>query len=161
LQSLGFDKRISTSQSTIKDLHVPQDSKKAAFFSIHKPGQGKWVRWGTVAALTLVAGLGAQWLVQKELSMINNDMVGVLIKVGAAIVWLGLWGLFAFWFVASPRWGEFMIMTESEMRKVAWPSRREVVSSTKVVIILTLALGVLLWIVDIGFIQLFKWVGIT
>ena len=146
-----------------KDLDVSHDAKKTGFFTIHKPGQGKWVRWGTVAALALVAGLGTQWLVVKQLSAVNtqNQMLDIVIKVGSAIVWLALWGLFAFWFVASPKWGEFMIMTESEMRKVSWPSRREVVSSTKVVIILTLALGVLLWIVDLGFIQLFKWVGIA
>jgi preprotein translocase subunit SecE len=139
-------------------LLVTQDAKKPGFFTIHKPGQGKWVRWGTVAAMALVAGLGAQWLVAKELAILSNDLLGILIKVGAVVVWLGLAALFTFWFVASPKWGEFMIMTESEMRKVSWPSRREVVSSTKVVIILTMALGVLLWIVDIGFIKLFQWI---
>ena len=140
---------------------MTQVAKKSGFFTIYKPGQGKWVRWGTVAALTLVAGFGAAWLVQKPLSRVNSDMYGIMIKATAAVVWLGLWALLAFWLVASPKWAEFMIMTESEMRKVSWPSRREVINSTKVVIILTLAMGVLLWIVDIGFIQLFKWVGIT
>jgi preprotein translocase subunit SecE len=137
---------------------VTQAVKKHGFFTIHKPGQGKWVRWGTVAAFTLVAGLGCDWLVEKELSMVDTQIksLDILIKVAAAIVWLGLWALFTFWFVASPKWGEFMIMTESEMRKVSWPSRREVVSSTKVVIILTMALGVLLWLVDIGFIKFFQ-----
>ena len=43
---------------------MTQDAKKSGFFTIHKPGQGKWVRWGTVAALTLVAGFGTAWLVQ-------------------------------------------------------------------------------------------------
>jgi preprotein translocase subunit SecE len=139
-------------------LNVTQDAKKTSFFSIHKPGQGKWVRWGTVAANTLVAGLGAQWLVAKELAVIDthNKTLDIMIRVAAAAIWLGLWALFTFWFVASPKWGEFMIMTESEMRKVTWPSRREVVSSTKVVIILTMAMGVLLWIVDIGFIKIFQ-----
>jgi len=142
---------------------VSQDAKKAGFFTIYKPGQGKWVRWGTVAALSIVAAAGAYWLASKALAAVdtNNKALDAVIQFGGAALWLGLWALFAFWFVSTPRWAEFLIMTESEMRKVSWPSRREVINSTKVVIILTLAMGVLLWIVDIGFIQLFKWIGIA
>jgi len=137
---------------------VTQEARKTGFFSIYKPGQGKWVRWGTVTGLAIVAGAGAFWLGTQQGQLAN---LGVIAQASAAAIWLAAWALFAFWFVSSPRWAEFMIMTESEMRKVSWPSRREVVNSTKVVIILTLAMGVLLWIVDIGFIQLFKWIGIA
>jgi len=56
---------------------------------------------------------------------------------------------------------EFMIMTESEMRKVTWPSRKEVISSTRIVILITLILGVLLALVDVGFVQLFHLIGLS
>jgi len=142
---------------------VAQDAKKG-FFTIHKPGQGKWVRWGTVAGFAIVAAGGAYWLAAKALvfdTQNQNKALEVAIQFGGAAVWLALWALFTFWFVSTPRWAEFLIMTESELRKVSWPSRREVINSTKVVIILTLAMGVLLWMVDIGFIKLFQWVGIA
>ena len=47
-------------------------------------------------------------------------------------------------------------MTESEMRKVTWPTRREVITSTKVVILMTLILAAILWLVDVGFKLLFE-----
>ncbi len=132
-------------------------SEKRPFFSIYKPGQGKWLRWGTVAGATLIAGMGAYWLWVTEKHIAPLD---VQWKALAVALWLIIWGLGTFRFVSSPKWGEFLIMTESEMRKVAWPSRREVINSTKVVILLTFGLGGLLWIVDVGFLGLFKWVGI-
>jgi len=137
---------------------VTQDARKAGFFTVYKPGQGKWVRWGTVAGLSIVAAAGAYWLGMQQGQVVE---AGPIVRALVAAGWLAAWALFTFWFVATPRWAEFMIMTESEMRKVSWPSRREVVNSTKVVIILTLAMGILLWLVDIGFIQLFKLIGIA
>jgi preprotein translocase subunit SecE len=132
-------------------------SEKRPFFSIYKPGQGKWLRWGTVAGLTLVVGMGAYWLwiTEKHIAPLDTQW-----KALAVAVWLLLWGFGTFHFVNSPKWGEFLIMTESEMRKVAWPSRREVINSTKVVIFLTFGLGGILWVVDLGFLSLFKWMGI-
>jgi preprotein translocase subunit SecE len=134
-------------------------AERRSFFSIYKPGQGKWMRWGTVSGAALVAGLGAFWLGYSEqhLATLKNAMLWQLTVAG---VWLLLWTWATFWFVNSPRYAEFLIMTESEMRKVAWPSRREVINSTKVVILLTFGLGVLLWFVDVGFLGLFGWMGI-
>ena len=128
------------------------------FFAIYKPGQGKWVRWGTVACAAIAALIGAIWLWVKEQHVGTLD---VQWKVLVLAIWLALWAFGAFYFVNTPKYGEFMIMTESEMRKVSWPSRREVINSTKVVIILTLVLGLLLWLVDVGFIKLFQLVGVA
>jgi preprotein translocase subunit SecE len=130
---------------------------KRPYFSIYKPGQGKWLRWGTVGAAALMSGLGAGWLGYYETHLATAGLLWQLVAVG---IWILLWAWITFWFVNSPKWAEFLIMTESEMRKVSWPSRREVVNSTKVVILLTFGLGGLLWIVDVGFLGLFKWVGI-
>jgi preprotein translocase subunit SecE len=132
-------------------------SQKHPFFSIYKPGQGKWLRWGTVAGGTLIAGMGAYWLwvTEKHIAPLDAEW-----KALAITIWLLLWALGIFRFVNSPKYGEFLIMTESEMRKVAWPSRREVINSTKVVVLLTFGLGGLLWIVDLAFLSLFKAMGI-
>ena len=130
--------------------------EKRSFFSIYKPGQGKWVRWGTVASLGIIFAFGAYWLSEQELA--DRD---VIVRASVAVVWLLLGGLVTFWAVNSPKLAEFMIMTESEMRKVAWPSRRETISSTKVVILLTVLLGLLLFVVDVGFSKFFIWMGIA
>jgi preprotein translocase subunit SecE len=143
-----------------KGTVVSNDGKsdKLAFFSIYKRGQGKWLRWGTVAALASVALMGAWWLWSKEIHVAQLNNLGKILVVA---IWMLVWALGTFRFVSSPKWGEFLIMTESEMRKVSWPSRREVINSTKVVILLTFGLGALLWLVDIGFIKLFQMIGIA
>ena len=135
-------------------------AEKRSFFKIYKPGQGKWVRWGTVAGMALVSVSGAYWLAGIELADVRSD-IKALVQAVVGAVWMILWAWLTFWLVNSPKYGEFMIMTESEMRKVSWPSRREVINSTKVVILLTVILGLLLFLVDVGFVKLFQWMGIS
>ena len=130
---------------------------KRGFFTIYKPGQGKWVRWGTVAGMALAAALGTYWIGYTEQSLAQ---AGKAWQFSAAILWILLWAWLTFWFVNSPKYGEFMIMTESEMRKVSWPSRKEVITSVKIVILLTLVMGVMLGLVDVGFIWFFRWLGL-
>ena len=132
--------------------------EKRSFFAIYKPGQGKWVRWGTVAGMGILAALGTYWVGYSDPNIAQLGRIG---QLSAAVVWVLLWVWVTFWFVNSPKYGEFMIMTESEMRKVSWPSRKEVVTSVKIVIILTLLMGVMLGLVDIGFIWLFRLLGLS
>ena len=126
------------------------------FFSIYKPGQGKWVRWGTVAGIAIVAFSGAYWIGHDELAV-----AGLPVQITAAVVWILIWAGVTFWSVNTPKLAEFMILTESEMKKVAWPERKEVVNWTKVIIVLTFLLGLLLYIVDFGFVALFQKIGIS
>jgi preprotein translocase subunit SecE len=128
----------------------------AGFFTLYKPGQGKWVRWSTVAAMAVIVAFGAKTLAVNDLA---DREVWVQAIAGTVFVLLG--ALLTWWLVNSPRLAEFMIMTESEMRKVSWPSRREVFSSTKIVIVLTLLLGLLLYLVDVAFLKFFIFLGIA
>ncbi|MCL2648481.1 MAG: preprotein translocase subunit SecE [Phycisphaerales bacterium] len=130
-------------------------TEKRSFFSIYKPGQGMYVRWGTVAGLGLVVLLGAWWLA-KELQGFNS----VPIQATGTMLWIALGAALTFWLVNKPSFVEFMIMTESEMRKVTWPTRKVTITSTRVVIFLTLLLGAILWLVDFGFKEFFQWCGI-
>jgi len=125
-----------------------------AIFDIYKSGQGKWVRWGTIVGLGILISAGMYWLGARVLVGIQQPLIR------AAIVTLfGALGSFGAFFVANhPRTAEFMIMTESEMRKVNWPSRQVVLSSTKVVIVLTLLFAFMLFIVDYGFVTFFSYI---
>jgi preprotein translocase subunit SecE len=131
--------------------------KRRNFFAIYKPGQGKYVRWGTVVGLAIVVGAGAFWLNYATDRLFTASAMTKAIVEGAFVL---LGGLATFMAVNRPRPAEFMIMTESEMRKVSWPTRQTVVNSTKVVIFLTLLLAVILWSVDSGFLKLFMWMKI-
>lgn len=71
---------------------------------------------------------------------------------GVAIGVLVIGGFLVLWFCyLSKRTGEFLIATEGEMKKVNWSSRREVFGSTWVVIIVSLAIGAILFVADLYF----------
>jgi preprotein translocase subunit SecE len=46
---------------------------------------------------------------------------------------------------------EFWQDTSSEMKKVTWPARQEIVNTTLVVLVTTIVFAVFLWICDQGF----------
>jgi preprotein translocase SecE subunit len=65
------------------------------------------------------------------------------------------------WFVAfSPRAGDFLIATDSEMKKVNWTTYKHVRGSTIVVIVAAFLIAGILFIVDLGFSSFFKAVGV-
>ena len=79
------------------------------------------------------------------------------ITAGVVIV---LFGLFTWWLMNKESIVDFMGATETEMRKVNWPTKKEIVGSTWVVIFGTLFITLILFIVDIGFFWLFSQIGI-
>ncbi len=122
--------------------------------TVYKPGQGKWVRWCTAAAVVLVVGLGLYWFLKK--TPMSTTPIWLQIVIGLV---LGVGGIvLALWIVNREKTAEFMILTESEMRKVNWPNTSTVVGQTKVVIVLTLIMAALLVVVDLMFFGLFHWI---
>ena len=51
---------------------------------------------------------------------------------------------------------QFLRESKAELKKVVLPSRDDVVSSVKVVIISTIIIAIILGLLDIGFTQLFR-----
>ncbi len=72
---------------------------------------------------------------------INNGNIIVIV-----LLLLGALGIFRL--VNSTRNADFLIETESELKKVDWSSREEVFGSTKVVIVITLVFLVFMFILD-------------
>ncbi len=52
--------------------------------------------------------------------------------------------------------GQFLRESRAELKKVVWPSRADVVSSVKVVIISTVIIAVVLGLLDFGFTEAFR-----
>ena len=100
------------------------------------------VRQATFIAIALVMGFGC-------LSLSNVLSVSdPAIKVGVP---LGLWVAFcwvAFRAVNYPRFADFLVSVESELEKVVWPGRKQVMQSTIVVIVTMLFMGMFLFGVD-------------
>ena len=117
-------------------------------FGLYKPTQGRLVRQATFVAVAVVAAFGA-------FSLSNGPLGGEQppVRIGVPLVaWLLLcW--FAFRAVNVSRFADFLIAVESELEKVVWPGRKQVMQSTVVVIVTMVFLGVFLSAVDFAW----KW----
>jgi len=126
--------------------------------TVYKRGQGTYTRLLTVAGVMVIAAVGAYKLSQKFAGyrLTWNPYV----RYGVPTLLLAGIGGLMFWLVNRPRSADFLIATEGEMKKVSWSSRKEVVGSTKVVIVTTFLLAAILFGVDLLFTFLFEWMGI-
>jgi preprotein translocase subunit SecE len=59
--------------------------------------------------------------------------------------------------INRPNIADFMIAGEGEMKKVSWSSRKEIVASTFIVIVVVIVMGVLLGVADLFFRVFFNW----
>ena len=93
-----------------------------------------------LAALIVIAGIaGFYWL---------NDASALL---RAAIVVLSVVGAGAVALASEPgqlAW-QFAVGTRAEVRKVVWPTRKETVQATLVVIVMVIIVGLYLWLLDV------------
>ena len=130
------------------------------FFEIYKIGQGYYTRiWSGVAYGVLVLWMAHFLYVKCE--MFGEGATTRYVQVGVAVATILGFGLVGYWALAlNRRVCDFLIATEGEMKKVNWTSRREIIGSTKVVIFVLLAMGALLFVVDIFFMVFFNWIGI-
>ena len=56
------------------------------------------------------------------------------------------------------RMRSFLTETRSEMKKVTFPSREEVVGTTIVVLVASVIFAVYLWVADLIILQVFEWI---
>lgn len=111
---------------------------------LYKPSQGRFVRQATFIAIALVVAFGCFSLSSGLLGSYQQPVrVGVPLAVWLLLCWI------AFRVVNVPRFADFLISVESEMEKVVWPGRKQVLQSTVVVIVTMLFLGAFLFSVDI------------
>jgi preprotein translocase SecE subunit len=129
-----------------------------------KPGQGRiarvsaYVGFGVIALFGAVAlhrlpGIGNKWFLGKDglasLPILGTDFTLRPIFFPAAGVFLGLMLAFHL-FINRPSPAEFLVETQGEMKRVSWPTRREWIGSTIVVLVLVTILSLFLYGVDSG-----------
>ena len=151
------------------------------FFHIYKKGQGYWTRMGTAAGAALITALTLSFLyhqmpvwtrplfdksekiadpVAKAAAAAQAITTAKNVTIGfCAALLLGV-ALLVFWLMNKPANADFMIQTDSEMKKVNWTSRKELMGSTKVVIIFMFLIAFLLFSFDIIFGYFFYLIGV-
>lgn len=134
--------------------------EKSGFFRIYKTGQGYWTRILTASGAGIIIIFVAEFCYSQLPILIpalreNRPVhMGVVIGIAAAL------SLLAFMIINKPRNADFLIATDSEMKKVNWTSRKELFGSTKVVIIFMFAITLFLFLFDIVFGYLFHVAGV-
>jgi preprotein translocase subunit SecE len=149
-------------------------SDGGGFFTIYKKGQGYWTRICTAAATILLLLLTVRFLwlqvpyiapwfmpaspTADQLTRGNQIaarvMLGVCAVAGGAIAWL-CWSL-----MNRPSNVDFLIATDSEMKKVNWTSKKELIGSTKVVIFFMFLIAIVLFVLDMYFTRVFYLAGV-
>jgi preprotein translocase subunit SecE len=116
---------------------------------MYKPAQGKRIRWTTFAVGCGLAAITGYWLSDtlQAYSVYLQYVLPLVIVIGISYL--------MFYVINRPQMADFLIATEGEMKKVSWSSRREVIGSTKVVIITTFTLATMLFVVDLLFQRFF------
>ncbi|MCO6437163.1 MAG: preprotein translocase subunit SecE [Phycisphaerae bacterium] len=130
-------------------------------FRQYKPQQGRTTRVGTLVSVMALAIWGGIWLQSQLRGFEGDNWWNMLITMGIPMFFVAaIFGL-TYWVVFANRpASDFLIATEGEMKKVNWSTRREIIGSTKVVILFTFLLAVLLFIVDLVFQWLFQTIGV-
>mgnify|MGYP001497134104 CR=1 FL=1 len=128
---------------------------------IYKKGQGYWVRLMSAIGFGLLVMMGVVWLWDQLSGVQVGSVEPVYIQGGVAVLTVAISGLIGYHLLGrKPKLVEFMIATEGEMRKVNWSTRREVVGSTILVILLTLFIALFCQVADLGFSAFFQWAGV-
>jgi len=120
-------------------------SSEPGFFHIYKKGQGKWTRMGTVLGGALVGAMTATFVYnQTNYRTIYNFELGYI----PCLVFCALYALLCYILMNNHTNVDFLIATDSEMKKVNWTTRAELWGSTKVIIIFMFIIAIFLFVVD-------------
>jgi preprotein translocase subunit SecE len=86
---------------------------------------------------------------------------GIYVQAAVAVGVIALFGMMIYrWVAVKPNSVDFLIATEGEMKKVNWPTRREVIGSTLIVIVFLAFIAIILFGSDSLFYLLFKTVHV-
>jgi preprotein translocase SecE subunit len=133
-----------------------------AFFTIYKKGQGKWTRMGTAFVAGILGCLTAYnlYLYAQPFLPIEHPETARKFVVLACVLFLAGFSLLAFWLSNKPRNVDFLIATDSEMKKVNWTTKGELFGSTRVVVLFLVFIAVFLFLVDVIFDRFFHLIGV-
>jgi preprotein translocase SecE subunit len=127
-------------------------------FEVYKKGQGTTARAVAAASMLGIGIYGAyevmKWLSESPRLAGSRLNLGIFALPAPLLISGGVFVIFAVitaLLVNNPRFVDYLINSEAELRKVSWPTRAELKRQTIVVIITMVAFGILLLIADLLF----------
>jgi preprotein translocase subunit SecE len=140
---------------------TPGSVARRGYFTIYKRGQGYWTRMGTIIGAGVLGLMFAYTLYDRTRTFFLQDPhFGNRVAIGVAIGFMALYGLLVWHLTNKPANVDFLVATDSEMKKVNWTSRKELIGSTKVVIFFMFMIAVILFVIDIIFSWLMYLIGV-
>lgn len=136
------------------------------FFTIYKKGQGYWTRMGTAIGAALIGALTAYniYVYLPVLLAFETTVEGQArarqVGMASAVGFFLVYAFFAWRMMNKASNVDFLIATDSEMKKVNWTSRKDLIGSTKVVIVFMFLIALFLFLIDILFSYFFYLIGV-
>ncbi|MCA9173412.1 MAG: preprotein translocase subunit SecE [Planctomycetales bacterium] len=124
---------------------------------VYKGRQGRVTRQTTWGSLAVIIALACYKLHLTLETMQNSSAIYIGLPLAGLIA--GLW--IAYRLVNLPRFADFLIAVEAEMKKVSWPTWAELVRSSMVVIFVIFLLALVLWLYDFLWQAVFSVLGIV
>jgi len=118
-------------------------------FELYKSAQGRYVRVATAIAAALVALVVSYYawgLLSRHLP--DDFAYKVYVVYAAPAVLFAVLAAMTAYYLNKPKAADFLIATESEMKKVSWSNKAELVGSTIVVIVTVLLLALFIYLAD-------------
>lgn len=122
-----------------------------------KPNQGRVVRQVTFFGLWFLYGLTG-WLLAGFI--LNWTRGGDVAWYSSALLVIALAFWLAFRTVNIPAFTDFLIGVEAEMRKVTWPTRKELIAGATVVLFVVTSLAGLMFGFDLLWTAIFSALGV-
>ncbi|MHC4942970.1 MAG: preprotein translocase subunit SecE [Planctomycetota bacterium] len=85
-------------------------------------------------------------LIEWKIPIINQP-INLALVIACALMVFGLWVMV--WFLNQPKFGSLLIETETEMKKVTWPSWNDSFNSSLVVLVAVIFFMIYLGVADI------------
>jgi preprotein translocase SecE subunit len=151
---------ISPDERSLADAAPRTPSRKAGFFSVYKKGQGYWTRMGTAIGAAILVAVLALYTYSETKAMVSlyniNPRLPLIATAGVVLAAV----IVAWVLMNKPRNVDFLIATDGEMNKVNWTSRKELLGSTRIVIIFMFAIAMVLFLIDVLAGGLFQLIGL-
>ena len=135
---------------TGRDRPGASGGRPRGYFTVYKKGQGYWTRMGTLAGAAILGLMLAYTLYDRIPTFFTSKdpALGRRVAISVAGGFLVLYSLLVWHLTNKPSNVDFLVATDSEMKKVNWTSRKELIGSTKVVIFFMFMIATLLFVLD-------------
>ncbi|TVQ51519.1 MAG: preprotein translocase subunit SecE [Phycisphaerales bacterium] len=124
---------------------------------IYKRGQGYYTRVVSAFGFGLVILMGGYWVgdIARTMPIAGEP---VYTQAVAFLIFSAFFGAIAYYLIGvKPKFVDFLIATEGEMKKVNWSSRQEVFGSTWIIISMTVFIAIICFLWDL----LYQWIFST